>query len=251
MISVNNLSYNIDSQKIIEDINFSTARGQVTCLLGPNGAGKTTVLKCMNGIFKKNSGTVIVDNDKLSNLNKKEIASRIAYIPQEHNIVFSYKVLDFTVMGYSPYMNLIQRPSAVQFENAEEKLELLGVAHLKNRHFDTLSGGEKQLVLLARALLQNTDYLLLDEPVSHLDFKNKYFLINQLSQLAEKQNKGIVITLHDPNLARFFSQQVIVIKDGCILKKGKTDQVINIDSLQQIYDVSIDESNSKRFLPIF
>ena len=250
MLTVKNLSYDINQQYIIEEINFTVSPGEVLCLLGPNGAGKTTIIKCINQIYQPSQGWINVDGQNIFEFNRKEIASRIAYIPQEQNTAFSYSVLEFTVMGFAPHLNWWDKPAAQEYQHALEQLKELGISHLHDRQFNNLSGGEKQLVLLARTLIQDSDYLLMDEPISHLDFKNQHLLLNKLLDLAHNKSKGIIITLHDPNLARRFSHKSVIISEGKVIKKGNSKEIVNHKNLEEAYRVLIEPKPGEAFYPM-
>ncbi len=238
MLQVVNLSYAYNHKIVIADINCKIEQGELVCLLGANGSGKTTFLKCLNGILKKDKGNVYLNNKKLENLKCRQIARLITYIPQEHRTVFSYNVLDFVSMGITPYLRPGKVPNSEVAIKANEILKELNIGHLSDRNYDALSGGEKRLVLIARALMQNTDYLVFDEPTSHLDFKNKYLILKEIKKLTAS-GKGIIIALHDPNLALKFCDRIVIIKEGSIIASGKPQEVINSNNLELAYEVSI------------
>ena len=238
MIKTKNLNFSYGEKKILKNINISLKRGKLTCLLGANGSGKTTIIKTLNGIIKKDSGQIFIDETNLADLKQKEIAQKISMVPQEHNSVFSYKSIDVVIMGVTPYLAFGKQPEKSVYDKAKKIMKKLNILKMADRNYNELSGGERQLVLIARALLQNTEYMLFDEPTSHLDFKNQHLILQELQKLTKKK-KGVVTALHDPNLALKYSDQVIIIKEGEILTSGNTKKVMNSNNLSEAYEAEI------------
>ena len=246
MIRTEDLNFSYDDKKILKDINICLKKGQLTCLLGANGSGKTTIIKTLNRIIKKDEGQIFIDNEKLNNLKQKDIAQKISMVPQEHNSVFSYKSIDVVIMGVTPYLKFGKQPDSKVYHKAKIIMEKLNILEMAERNYNELSGGEKQLVLIARALLQDTEYMLFDEPTSHLDFKNQHLILRELNKLTKKK-KGVVTALHNPNLALKYSDQVIILKKGEVLTSGETKKVMNSQNLSQAYETEIifDELSNK------
>ena len=238
MIKTRNLSFSYEEKMVLKNINIFLERGKLTCLLGANGSGKTTMIKSLNGIIKKDSGQIFIDGKNLDSLKQKEIAKKISMVPQEHTSVFSYKSLDVVIMGVTPYLGFGKQPDKNIYKRAKKLMKKLNILEMADRNYNELSGGERQLVLIARALLQDTEYMLFDEPTSHLDFKNQHLILRELKKLTDKQ-KGVVTALHDPNLALKYSDQVIIIKEGEILTYGETDKVITSKNLSKAYETEI------------
>jgi len=245
MISVNNISFSYNSDgDTIKNISFTFNNGELIALLGPNGSGKTTVLKCLNGTLKPKRGEIYLDNFNIKDLSYKEIAKLISVVPQEHTAVFSYLVIDIVAMGITPYLSFGRMPTKKDYRSAYEKLEFFNIQHLAEKNYNQLSGGEKQLVLIARALMQNTDYLIMDEPTSHLDFKNQHLLMKELKKLSES-GKGVITALHDPNLALRFCDRIIMIKKGEVIFNGEKNKVMTAQNLQILYEMPISIDNVK------
>ncbi|MGM0438630.1 MAG: ABC transporter ATP-binding protein [Bacillota bacterium] len=238
MIETRNLCFSYEEKKVLKNIDISLNKGKLTCLLGANGSGKTTIIKALNGIIKKDSGQIFIDGENLDNLKQKEIAKKISMVPQEHNSVFSYKSIDVVIMGVTPYLGFGKQPDHTIYLKAKKIMDKLNILEMADRNYNELSGGERQLVLIARALLQDTEYMLFDEPTSHLDFKNQHLILRELKKLTKKQ-KGVVTALHDPNLALKYSDQVIIIKEGKILTYGETEKVMNSKNLSKAYETEI------------
>ncbi|MDN5345798.1 MAG: iron complex transport system ATP-binding protein [Petrotoga sp.] len=239
MISVKNISFSYDTVgDTIKDISFILDKGELIALLGPNGSGKTTILKCLNGTLKPKTGEIYIENHNIKDLSYKEIAKFISVVPQEHSAIFSYLVIDIVAMGITPYLTFGRVPTKKDYRTAYTKLEFFNIQHLAEKNYNQLSGGEKQLVLIARALMQNTDYLIMDEPTSHLDFKNQHLLMKELKKLSEN-GKGVITALHDPNLALRFCDRIIMVKNGEVIFSGENTKVMNPQNLQILYDAPV------------
>lgn len=239
MISIKNISFSYDTVRdTIKNISFNLNKGELIALLGPNGSGKTTILKCLNGTLKPKTGEIYIENHNIKNLSYKEIAKFISVVPQEHSAIFSYLVIDIVAMGITPYLSFGRMPTKKDYRTAYTKLEFFNIQHLAEKNYNQLSGGEKQLVLIARALMQNTDYLIMDEPTSHLDFKNQHLLMKELKKLSEN-GKGVITALHDPNLALRFCDRIIMVKNGEVIFSGENTKVMNPQNLQILYDAPV------------
>ncbi|MEC9488780.1 MAG: ABC transporter ATP-binding protein [Halanaerobium sp.] len=238
MFEVRLLTFAYQKAAVLRDVEFSVSRGEMACLLGANGSGKTTVIKCLNGILQPARGEIVLDGMRLDSMKQREIARYISMVPQEHSMAFAYQVIDVVVMGITPYLDFGRMPADEDYQRALSILQMLGIEELAARNYNRCSGGERQLALIARSLMQDTSYLVMDEPTSHLDFKNQYLLMMELKKLS-KQGRGIITALHDPNLALKFCDKVIILKDGQVLASGKTSQVMNSENLQQAYGIDI------------
>jgi iron complex transport system ATP-binding protein len=236
---INNLGFSYHKQKILFNISFSVSKGQICGLLGPNGSGKTTLLKCMNGILKPDTGNVSIHKRRLTELSREEIAKSIAAVPQELKVVFSFTVIEIVLMGGSGRFGLAGTPKAQDRRQAGAVLEELGIGHLAQRCYNDLSGGEKQMVLIARALFQEADILLLDEPISHLDFKRQHMIMELIRRITRERNLAILITLHDPNIAGRYCDRLIMLNRGRILHQGARDNIFHAKSLGSVYGMRI------------
>ena len=185
LFEAKNISFSYDGDEIFSDISFSIDKGDVLCILGPNGTGKTTLIKCLNGLHDIDSGEILINGKSIKKLSFREISTHIGYIPQSHVPSFPFKVLDVVVMGRAPYLNLTDSPKKEDMEIALNSLKTLGIDHLKDKEYTNLSGGERQLVFLARVLCQKPDILILDEPTSHLDFGNQIKLLEIIDNLSK------------------------------------------------------------------
>lgn len=213
----------------------------VACLLGPNGAGKTTLMKCIMGILMPERGRILLDGRDLTGMDCRSRARLVSYVPQEFVIQFPYTAFEVVLMGRNPYVNVLRGPSAEDEVKAREALEALGVGHLAEKPFTMLSGGEKRLVLIARAIAQDAKLLLLDEPTSFLDYKNKIVVLKTLRSVSRHLSKPILMSLHDPNLALMFCDEVLLMMCGKIVARGSPDEVITEDNMREVYGIRVRE----------
>ncbi len=219
----------------------------VHCILGSNGCGKTTLLRCLNGSLRLQKGQVFLNGKNISEFSIDLLARKIGMVYQEHNISFPYSVLDVVKMGRAPYLGLFERPSKEDAQIAENKLDLVGLYHLKNRPYTEISGGERQLVLIARTLTQEPEIILLDEPTSHLDFKNQVLVLKIISLLA-RRGLSILMTTHYPNHALLFSNKVSLMTKGAGLITGEPEQVLNEENLEKTYGIKVEIVTSKSLI---
>lgn len=247
LFEVKNISFDYDGEEIFSNISFSIEKGDVLCILGPNGTGKTTLIKCLNGLHEINSGEILINGQNIKKLSFKQISKHIGYIPQSHVPSFPFKVFDVVLMGRSPYLNLTDSPKKEDIEIAEDALKTLGIEYLKDKEYTNLSGGERQLVFLARVLCQKPDILILDEPTSHLDFGNQIKLLEIIDNLS-KTGLSIIMSSHFPDHAFLSSTKVAIMKDKKFIDSGTPDDVVTEDNLRKAYsiDVKLIELDDKR-----
>jgi iron complex transport system ATP-binding protein len=253
-LRVDTLSFSYEKGKeAISNISFDVDKGNIYCLLGKNASGKTTLLKCLNKTLTPDKGEVYVDGKKLSKINRRTIAQKIAFVPQEHRISLNYEVCDVLLMGRIPHLTMFSKPSLKDYRIALDNLERVGIKHLAYRSYNELSGGEKQLVLLARALTQEAEILLFDEPTSHLDFKHQHSIMSKIREIADDKKFSVILTMHDPNLAFKFCDYFIILKDGRIISKGSADEMLTEKNIGNIYDMRVviktTEDDTKIILP--
>jgi iron complex transport system ATP-binding protein len=220
-ISVENLTLSYEKNLVLNNINFSIKKGSVVTLVGPNGCGKTTLLKIINGFLKQNIGTVYIDSKNLEEITNRELAKILGHVSQMHKSFFPFTVLDVVLTGRMPYISMFSTPGKGDVEKAYQFLELMGIAHFAQRPYTQISGGEKQLVMIAKALAQEPDFLLLDEPTSFLDLKNQIHVLKTIINLARTRNITVLMTLHEPNHALLFSDEIILLRKLNGMEYGK------------------------------
>lgn len=238
LFEVNNISFDYDGEEIFSNISFSIDKGDVLCILGPNGTGKTTLIKCLNGLHDINSGEILINGQNIKKLSFKQISKHIGYIPQAHIPSFPFKVFDVVLMGRAPYLNLTDSPKEEDKKIALDALKTLGIDDLKDKEYTNLSGGERQLVFLARVLCQKPDILILDEPTSHLDFGNQIKLLEIIDNLA-KSGLSIIMSSHFPDHAFLSSTKVAIMKDKRFIDFGTPDDVVTEDNLRKAYSIDV------------
>ncbi|MDI3502792.1 MAG: iron complex transport system ATP-binding protein [Archaeoglobi archaeon] len=232
-VKVENLEFGYREFRI-ENISFEVEKGEILAILGPNGSGKTTLLKCMASILKPR-GCIYVDSLDLKKCSHQEIAKLLGYVPQMHAPSFPYRVIDVVVAGRAPHLG-IGTPGKRDYEIAREVLEKLGIAELAERPYTQLSGGQLKLVLIARALAQNPRVLVLDEPTSNLDIKNKIQLYRILRDVSK--DVSVILSEHDPTFASF-ADKILLMKNGRIVRFGKTSDVLDEKTLEEVYGTKL------------
>ena len=236
MIRVENLSFSYDRRQVLRDVSFSAEKGDFLAVLGPNGVGKSTLFRCVLGILKGYSGKISIDGRDIHEMSRREMAGQMSYIPQNHGTAFAYSVLDTVLMGTTHELGTFSSPKAVQVRQAQEALEQVGIANLAERKFTQLSGGEKQLVMIARALSQQAGLLMMDEPTSSLDYGNREKILGLLKDLTE-QGYSVILSSHDPQHALSYSNKVLALHDGSVAAFGKTAEVLTTELLQKLYGI--------------
>lgn len=245
MIEVRRLYFSYEeSSKILQDIDFSIANGEVISLLGPNGSGKTTLLRCINGLLKPKGGNVYVKGQDIGNMKRKKIARHIAYVPQDHRTTFPYTVLDVVLLGRTPYIGVFSSPKQSDIDSAYEVLKSVGIEHLSNKPYTHLSGGEMRLVLIARALCSGAEVLLLDEPTSNLDLRHQGDVLRIIRVMSKSRGQSVFMTIHDLNLAMMVSDRVILMKNGLIVTQGSPKDVLTKGWVEDTYECEVDIVNN-------
>ena len=238
-LNVNELSFSYEiGKEILHYVNFSVESGQFLAVLGPNGAGKSTLFRCLMGAQAGFSGEVTLDGVSISDLSGKERAKRIAYIPQIHRPTFGYTVLETVLMGTTRQLGAFSQPKQAQIDAAMAALEKVGIVSLAERNVARLSGGEFQLTLIARALSQQADVLLMDEPTASLDYGNQFRILSLVKELC-KQNYTVIISTHDPQHALTFADKVLALDKGTVAAFGETGQVMTAELLHRLYGVEV------------
>ncbi|MFZ0065154.1 MAG: ABC transporter ATP-binding protein [Pseudolabrys sp.] len=234
-------------------LNVALSTGEVLALLGPNGGGKTTLLKTLLGLLKPKAGEVRLGDKPLDNYSIRERARVVAYVPQVHISTFAFTVETVVLMGRTAHGSLFSRPSGQDRAVAQAALERFGIAALANRPYTMISGGERQLVLLARALAQEPQFIVLDEPTASLDFGNQGKVMKEIRALA-KSGHGVLFTTHDPNHALRAADRAYLLREGTRIADGPVATVLNREQLESLYHATVERltdraSGAVAFLP--
>ncbi|NLX02902.1 MAG: ABC transporter ATP-binding protein [Syntrophomonadaceae bacterium] len=239
-LEVENGEYNYPKGKtLFQRVNFYIDKGEILTILGPNGVGKTTLLKCTTSLLKWTMGNTFIDGWSIDELGQKTIWKSIGYVPQGNGSVFSYTVLDMVLMGRAPRLGLFSLPSRKDIEFARHSLEMVGISHLENKACSEISGGELQLVLIARALTSQPQILILDEPESHLDFKNQLIILDILMKVAKQEGISCIINTHYPDHALHISDKTLMLGKNKEAIFGKSEKIITEENLKEYFDVDV------------
>lgn len=237
-LEIRNATCGYGSKSILTNVNLTVKRGQIACLLGKNGSGKTTLFKSLLGLLPLLRGEILLDEKNVRKLTRREFAQKVAYVPQARSLPFSFSALEVVLFGRTAYLSPFASPSKKDKTIAEEALELLHISHLRDRVFTHLSGGEQQMVIIARALAQQPSFLIMDEPTSNLDFGNQIEVISQICQL-KSDSLGILMSTHSPDHAFMSDSEVVVVHEGGIWKNGPCQEVLSEQSLKAIYGIDV------------
>jgi len=231
-------SYN-PKRYIIDDICFTLNQGEVLSVLGPNGVGKTTLLKCVMGLLKWNKGRTLLDGKDIREYSVKDFWSNIAYVPQAKQSTFSYNALEMVMFGRSAHLGFFRQPTEEDREKALACMEEIGVAFLQDKLCNEMSGGELQMVLIARALAAEPKILILDEPESNLDFKNQLIILNTIYRLAKERRISAVVSTHYPAHAMKIADKALILNKSGESTSGAVEKVITEDSMKKAFGVQV------------
>ncbi|MFO7861359.1 MAG: ABC transporter ATP-binding protein [Desulfosalsimonas sp.] len=249
-----NITFAYNGTRVLHQVDLDVARGSFCALLGRNGSGKTTLLHCLCGILHPESGEIMVDNNAVHLVNSTARAKYISLVPQESDQIFPFTVLDLVLMGRNPHLSGFAMPGAGDEKTAWQALELLGAAHLAKRRVNRISGGERQLATVARALAQQAPVMLLDEPTNHLDFHNQYHLLYQIRKLCRDQNLSVLASMHNPNAVAAVADRVVLLEAGHAVAQGDAESVLTQKQLSRLYGMPLVESRltggQKHFMPV-
>lgn len=237
-LTADEVTFRYGDRVILDGVSFSVSGGQVVSLLGPNGSGKTTLLKILLGLLRPMRGSVTINNCPMNDLPARDRARKLAYVPQAHALSFPYRVFDIVLLGRLPYLSFFGSYSREDRWASQDALDRMGISHLASRSYAAVSGGERQLVLIARAIAQGAEVLIMDEPVSGLDYGNQLRLLLEVQALA-RDGYTVVKSTHFPDHAFLSSDAVVLLHKGKILAQGLPGDVITPGHLQQLYDVDV------------
>lgn len=232
-IVAKDIDFSIGSNDILKGVSIKAHENEFIGVIGPNGSGKSTFLKCIYRVLKPNSGCIMIDNETLDKMSMKESAKKMAVVSQHNYYNFDFSVEEVVLMGRSPHKKRLERDNVKDYEIVRDSLEKVGMLDFRKRSFSTLSGGEQQRVILARALAQQTKYLILDEPTNHLDIKYQIQLLN----IVKESKLTTIAAIHDLNIAAMYCDKLYVIKDGEVIAFGTPRDVLTKEFIKEVYEV--------------
>lgn len=235
-ICATDIKMEIGNNEILKGVSIDSKNREFIGIIGPNGSGKSTLLKCIYRILKPNNGCIMLGEEDISKMSVKESAKKLAVVAQHNYYNFDFSVGEVVLMGRSPHKKSLEPDNSEDYDIVNESLEKVGMLEFKNRSFSTLSGGEQQRVILARALAQQTPCLILDEPTNHLDIKYQLSLLNIVKSL----NLTIISAIHDLNIASMYCDRLFVMKNGRIVGMGTPQEVLTKEFIKEIYDIDVE-----------
>ncbi len=238
LLEVEHISFGYTRENVLSDVSFAIREGEIVTLLGPNGCGKSTLIKIMLGLLRPANGGVFLNGRNIGQIRSKTLAGKIAYVPQTHRSSFPYSVLDVVLMGRIPHKPFFFRYSKTDLRIADDALGRLSISHLADRAYTEISGGERQLTLIARALAQGAKTFIMDEPASGLDYGNQLRLLDQIIKLS-REGYTFIKSTHSPEHALWIADRAILIKNGAIVADGKCDEIITSENLFSLYNARV------------
>jgi ABC-type cobalamin/Fe3+-siderophores transport system ATPase subunit len=240
MLDIRSISVGYGKTKILKDLSLQVQAGEVVSLIGPNGAGKTTLIRAISGVLPLQSGSVVIGNQDLATMSVADRARLLAVVPQARRLPPEYSVQQAVLMGRTPYLGWLGNLSKHDYSKANWALERTQISEFAERRVDELSGGEQQLVLVARALAQDSPVVLLDEPTAHLDLRHQATILDLVHDLARERELAVLMSLHDLNLVSLFSDNIALLSGGKILAFGNPNEVLSPKYLSDVYQVPLD-----------
>lgn len=241
MIQVENLVKMYGKKKVIDDVSLNIEKGKITSFIGPNGAGKSTVLSMISRIMSKDEGKVLIDDLEVEKYDSKELSKKISILKQSNNINVRLTIREIVSFGRYPYCEGRLKDEDIRY--IDEAIEYMELKDIENKYLDELSGGQRQRAYIAMVIAQNTEYILLDEPLNNLDMKHSVAMMKVLRKLVDELNKTVVIVLHDINFASVYSDNIVILKNGRVIKDDMKENIINKEILESVYEIDFDIKN--------
>jgi len=232
------LGFGYGATPVGRNVDIEMRAGEVLCLLGPNGSGKTTLFKTLLGLLPAQAGEVLVNGTPLAQLSRQDIARRIAYVPQAQTAQFPFRVIEMVAMGRTAHLGLFAAPTSADRQRALEALSLLGIAELAEREYTRISGGQRQLALVARALVQDAPAIVMDEPTANLDFGNQAIVLSEVKRLAAR-GLAVLLSTHDPDHAFSIANRVVLLDHGRLVDRGAPQAVLTPHRLKSVYGIDV------------
>lgn len=237
MVEVRNVTKQYGGVRVVDDVSLNIAKGRITSFIGPNGAGKSTLLSMITRLISKDTGQVLIEGQEIEGWKNKDLSKKISVLKQSNHINIRLTVEDLVAFGRFPYSQ--GRLTAEDRQWIQEAIDYMELAPFRKKYLDELSGGQRQRAYIAMVIAQNTEYILLDEPLNNLDMKHSVQIMKVLRKMVDELGKTIVIVIHDINFASCYSDYIVALKDGRVVQEGKTEDIIDTDVLQKVYDMHI------------
>lgn len=238
-IQIEKLSFSYELKKVLDQIDMNIKEGSFFCIVGPNGSGKSTLLKVISAALKPQKGVVYLEGRNINQMKNRSIAKLLSFVPQNTSLEFDFKVSDVVLMGRYPYVNKLSGETQADLEIAEKAMQYTNTTHLRNRSFMELSGGERQRVILAQALAQEPEILILDEPVSHLDLQHQVEILNLIKKMCVDKKLTAITVLHDLNMASAYSDYIVMMKEGEVKRQGTPFETLTTANIKEIFSTDV------------
>lgn len=239
ILDVDNVSFSYSSFNVLDKVRFGVSKGEFTGIIGPNGSGKSTLLKCISNVLNTDSGKIRFNDKGVGEYSRTELARNMAVVSQNTEITFGFTCEEIVLMGRSPYIPRFGSEQDRDYEIVRGAMRATNTLHLANRSITSISGGERQRVIIAQALAQQPKLLLLDEPTSHLDIKHQVELLDLLTRLNEKEGLTVIAVMHDLNLSALYCDYLIMLSEGQVYSIGTCEQVITAENVESVYGTSV------------
>lgn len=247
MVDLKEVTKRYGSKEVVKDVTVSIEKGKITSFIGPNGAGKSTLLSMVSRLILKDEGEIYIDGQDITKGKSRELAKKISILKQSNHVNLRLTVRELVSFGRFPYSQ--GRLTEDDWKHVDEAIRYMELEDLRDQYLDELSGGQRQRAFIAMVIAQDTEYILLDEPLNNLDMKHSVQIMKILRKLVDEKGKTIILVIHDINFASVYSDYIVALKDGKIVKEGTTEEIINREVLREIYemDISIQQYQNCRF----
>lgn len=237
MVTVERVSKKYGEKKVVENVSVNIVKGKITSFIGPNGAGKSTLLSMISRLIEKDEGEIYIDNKEINKSKSSALAKKISILKQSNHITLKLTIRELVSFGRFPYSQ--GRLSEDDWAHVDEAIRYMELEDIQHKYLDELSGGQRQRAYIAMVIAQDTEYILLDEPLNNLDMKHSVQIMKTLRRLVDELGKTVIIVIHDINFASVYSDYIVALKDGKIVKEGPTEKMINREVLREIYDMDM------------
>ncbi len=238
MVMVKSVSKKYGDKKVVDNVSVKIAKGKITSFIGPNGAGKSTLLSMISRLIENDEGEIYIDNQNIKKCKSNALAKKLSILKQTNHINLKLTIRELVSFGRFPYSK--GRLTEEDWKHVDEAIRYMGLEDIQHKYLDELSGGQKQRAFIAMVIAQDTEYILLDEPLNNLDMKHSVQIMKTLRRLVDELGKTVIIVIHDINFASVYSDYIVALKDGKIVKQGPTEEMIDREILREIYDMDME-----------